>query len=284
MANLLTTATSGIKSVQNVLNGSVQAVVRPNKTNDPSTVDPTATGFIFDIPTGEKEELESDTTDHYTESGSFLNDHIVNKPIRITLNGLVGELVYRLPAGWLGTLRQVSGRLAGLAALEGNYTPGFVQKVQGILGNAQAAANLLNQYLQTAQSIAGIASSFYGPHKITSQKNAYNVLYGLWIKKTIFTISTPWADHPAMVIENMGFTQDQDSNDYSTIIIKFKEFRFAATKFTKFNGSDVSTDVTSVQNSAAAPQGPAGTSNTTTLYDLNQSGALKGKLTGFGSP
>ena len=54
-------------------------------------------GWMFDIPTGEDIELDSDITDHYVESGSFTNDHVVLKPIIITLSGYKGELIYTHP-------------------------------------------------------------------------------------------------------------------------------------------------------------------------------------------
>lgn len=267
MGDFFTSATTGTR---NLLNGTTRAIVRPNSRVNPMVVDPERPGWIFDIPTGENEDMESDTTDHYTESNTFINDHIVNKPIKITLTGMIGELVYRKPQdGFLGGLRQITGRLAGLSALGGNYTPGFVQTVQAILGKAQASANLANQALQASSGVAGIVSSFYGP-KITKQKEAYNTLYGLWKNKTIFTVTTPWADHPTMVITAIGFKQDQDSNDYSNITISFKEFRFADTKLIILHGSDVANDVTGAQATPGTAQGPAGT-NTTTLFDGVQS-------------
>ena len=54
-------------------------------------------GWMFDIPTGEDIELDADITDHYVESGSFVTDHVVLKPIIITLSGYKGELVYTHP-------------------------------------------------------------------------------------------------------------------------------------------------------------------------------------------
>ena len=262
-----------MSDISNLLNGSTRAVVRPNSRLNPLVVDPDRPGFVFDIPTGENADLESDTTDHYTESNTYVNDHIVNKPVKIMLSGLIGELVFRTPKdGFLGGLRQISGRLAGLSALGGNYTPGFVQTVQGLLGKAQAAANLANQALQATSSVSGVVSSFYGP-KITKQREAYNILSGLWKNKTIFTVTTPWADHPSMVITSIGFKQDQDSSEYSTLTISFKELRIADTKLIILQGSDISNDVTGAQSAAGTAQGPAGT-NTTSLFDAAQS--LKG--------
>lgn len=271
--NLLEQSAQVVSDFKTLLNGAAVTVLQPKGAQG-------LAGWVFDIPTGETVDLESDITDHYTEDNSFVNDHIVNKPIRIMMSGLIGELVYRVPSGWLGSLRQISGRLAQLSALGGNYTPGFVQTAQGILGKAQAAANLINQYLNQAQNAARAIASLFGP-QMTAQQKAFNQLSALWKAKTIFTVTTPWAYHPSMAIASMGFRQDQDSNDYSTITITLKEWRSASTKLTTYKGGDL-TNPTGIQKTDSTAQGPAGTSNTTTLYDLNNSGALKGKLAGLG--
>jgi hypothetical protein len=211
------------------------------------------------------QDFESDTTDHYTENGSFMNDHIVNKPKKITLNGFVGELVYNKPApGSLnGRLSQLAGRLGQLAGIGGNYTPGFTQAVQGIVGQAQAAAKQVEQVVGQVQGVLGAISSFYNNNKITKQRAAYDRLLGLWQSKTIFTITTPWDELSPMVISGMSFRQDADSNDYTTIKIDFKEFRFAGTSFVKLKGADVTVGATTaVQSAASESQGTAGSNKT----------------------
>ena len=50
-------------------------------------------GWVFDVPTGEEITLSADVTDHPTENGSFISDHVVVKPVMVTLSGYVGNLV-----------------------------------------------------------------------------------------------------------------------------------------------------------------------------------------------
>jgi hypothetical protein len=250
--NIPTSITQPVTDFQKFLNGASQYVIAPRGAKG-------VAGWVFDIPTGESEDFEADVTDHYTENGSFINDNIVNKPIRVSLSGLIGELVYRKPAGALGALTQVAGRLSQVAALGGNYSPGFVQKTQGILGQAQAAGNSINRYLDTAQNMVKSVSSLFGPQQ-TAQQKAYNDLTALWKAKTIFSITTPWAYHDSMTVATMGFRQDQDSDDYSTIVITFKEYRAAETKLSTFKGGD--TNLNAIQTSQPITQGTVGSDQT----------------------
>jgi hypothetical protein len=261
-----------LADISSLLDGAAVAVLKPLGAQG-------VAGFVFDIPTGESVDLESEVTDHYTEDNMFVNDHIVNKPVKIQLSGLVGELVYRKPQGILGTLALVGGGLASVAAFAGNYTPQFLQKAQGIIGKTQAVANQINQYLNQAQNALKAINSAFGAQQ-TAQQAAFNSLYALWRQKTIFSVTTPWYYFPQMGIVNINFRQDADSNDYSTVTFTLKEFRFAETKLSVFPGD--SPDINGIQTSAPVTQGNAGTNDTAAL-DLVKKNGLLGLVTGGGS-
>ena len=56
-------------------------------------------GWEFDIPESEQINLSAEITDNVVESGSFISDHVINKPIRLVLSGYKGELVDEPPEG-----------------------------------------------------------------------------------------------------------------------------------------------------------------------------------------
>lgn len=68
-----------------------KAIIRPN--NPP----PGIAGFLFDIPDDEWVELNSTITDHYTESNTAVQDNIALDPERVTVRGMVAELVQSIP-------------------------------------------------------------------------------------------------------------------------------------------------------------------------------------------
>ena len=51
-------------------------------------------GFKFHIPQTEMVKMESEVTDHYVDDNSVVQDHIIHKPVTITLTGLQGEYFY----------------------------------------------------------------------------------------------------------------------------------------------------------------------------------------------
>lgn len=277
MSDILPAISSTAGTLQNFLTGSAKAVLVPNFTGNPTVANEAAGGWVFDIPMGESEDFESDITDHYTEGGGYINDQIVNKPLRVTLTGLVGELVYRKPSGARGTLTQIAGRLSQVAAYGGNWTPGFVSKISLIIGRAQAVASLANNYLTQIQNASGVISGFMGT-STSAQKKAYDQLTYLWRRKTLFTVRTPWHQHSCMGIVSMSFKQDESSNDFSNITVTLKEFRIAQTKLSVFKGGD--TDVTAIQSSEGQSQGTAGVSNKTFLKSVGDGKPDFGTLPG----
>lgn len=68
-----------------------KAIIRPN--NPP----PGIAGFLFDIPEDEWVELASVITDHYVENNTAVQDNIALEPERVTVRGLVAELVMSAP-------------------------------------------------------------------------------------------------------------------------------------------------------------------------------------------
>ena len=118
-------------------------------------------GFVFDIPREESVDLVSDITEHYVESGSFINDHVVKKPVRITLSGYVGELVYSAPApGSLAAgLASLQSALSQVDAYVGPLAPQAEQTLMKIIAAAQYAAN---QAQAIAKQVKNVVSYFNG--------------------------------------------------------------------------------------------------------------------------
>jgi len=182
-------------------------------------------GFVFDVPDTEQLNLTSDITDHFTESNSFLNDHIVRKPISITLSGFIGELVFRTPSGIPGDIQELDNRLETVEAYAEDLTPGGVQTAQRVVGQVQVTISAINQTVGKVQNLVGL---FDGEEaEETLQAKAYQQLFALWKTGEIVTVQTPWAYFDSMAIRSINFTQNAESKEISDISVTLKEMRFA---------------------------------------------------------
>ncbi len=194
-------------------------------------------GWVFDIPTGESVDLSSDISEHYTESGSFVNDHVVLKPIRITLSGFIGELVFRVPQPGSAeyALEQIQNRLLIVNSYLGPLSQGATQKAAAIVAKAAYIFNQAQAMAKRAQNLVGMFSG--ADTGESAQTKAYLELVALWASKQILNVQTPWALFSSMIIETVSAKQDDQANDYSDISITLKEIRFANVQTVSFDNN-----------------------------------------------
>jgi hypothetical protein len=194
-------------------------------------------GFVFDYEAETSVTLQSEITDHYAEDGTVLNDHIVTKPVRVTLRGFVGELVYRRKSGVAGVLSTIASKLTTVDAYLGKYTPQAIGKIQGVLANAQTLTTKINNYADRAKNIVGMFQK--GAPGKTKQEQAFHKLRSLQTAGTMFTVEsgvnkeqspiisavTPFVFLDNMVIETVVFSQGEDTKFVSDITVTLKRRR-----------------------------------------------------------
>ena len=222
--NLVEQTSQGLADTQSYINNLFGGVVTPLTAQGVS-------GFVFDVPDIETVTLDSEITDHYTENNTFIQDQIVNKPVKIALTGLIGEVVFRAPTGLAKILASLASALATVSAYAPSWSQGGIQKTQAVVAGAQNGLNALNSYFDLAQNMLNVLSGS-GSNK---QTIAFNKLDALRSQKTICTVQTPYKYYPSMVIETISFTRNSDSNDLSSISITLKEFRAAEVQVITFD-------------------------------------------------
>lgn len=212
-------------------------------------------GWVFDIPTGESIDLDMDITDHFVESGSFVTDHAVTKPLIITLTGLIGELVYTVPqpGSFEYAASQLQSALTSVDAYLGPLTNGASQKLAVLAAQAGYVAGQVAAIQKRASNLIKFFSG--DDFSDTLQEKAFRDLAALWKSKQIVTVQTPWGFFGNMMIKSITPKQDQSSNDYTDFTITLKEMRFVDIKTTTFD-SGAFTSAIDAQAAAKANTGP----------------------------
>lgn len=209
--------TSQFTNIDTFLNNKTRAILSP-KTS------PGISGFVFDIPQTETITLSSDITDNFTEDNSFINDHRIIKPTKISLTGLVGELVIK--SGFQDLiLETLQSSLTTIDAYAGQYTNGMTQTIQEIFSTG---VNAVSRATQLANRAKNIILGFDGEGQYNNlQQRAFNNLRSLFQSNTILTVQTPWEYYDNMLIETVEFTQNEETEFETEISVTLKEIRFA---------------------------------------------------------
>jgi hypothetical protein len=215
---------------------------------------PGIAGFLFDIPISEQVRLNAQITDHYTEKNVSGQDHVAFEPSRITLTGLVSELVYSKSA-IEAYVQQVIDRLTPLGIL----SPSQSQSAQRYLSEASRLKSAVTSAVGQLSSLAGMFSGDYGK---SNQQKAYITLTTMYENRALITVETPWKTFENMIIENLTFEQDETTKDVSTVTAVFKEIRFfsVAEKWGQLVGR------IAAQKADVSDKGPAKGQDSSILY------------------
>ena len=183
-------------------------------------------GFVFDIPQTDTVNLTAEITDHWTETNVAIQDHIAFQPVKITLTGIVAELIWEKSKG-AAAAEQAIQRAMDVKALSPELAQGATQYLSGY--------EELNRQKDQAKKVYNDLNTFYDKNLIstTKQGKAYGILESMFYGRTLCTVNTPWKYFTNMAIENLTFNQDETTKDMTTVTVTFKQINsidVAATK------------------------------------------------------
>lgn len=192
----------------------------------PSTSPRGINGFLFDIPLSDQVKLTAQITDHYVEGNYAIHDHIALEPVRITLTGVLCELVYaQSPLERL--INQALDRLQPIQFVSPELAINPTQTA--LVRQTLAEANRLKSAVQKTADIAEDLYSWVtkGTPAETRQQEGFRFLKQLFDTREVGTVETPWATFTDMVIESVTFDQDEMTRDLTTVTAQFKQIRKA---------------------------------------------------------
>jgi len=220
--------------------GAYQPQNPPLSDGTPSKL-PQPKAFLFDYDGEQSVELSSDITDHFTESNNPIQDNIALKSVKIVTRGFISEL-NDIPPAFLQIARTIAQKLTAVSA----YAPSVSETAQIAYNQAfqayQTAISLANAAVAAWSSVGtktsnptilsgsefstnGLATSFSTLSTQSRQQIAFQIFYGYWASRTLFTIQTPWAVHSNMAIENVRAIQSEDTAIISEFECRFKQIR-----------------------------------------------------------
>lgn len=256
-----------IDSVRTVFNfGSIQDVMNSISVA-PQDFQGGIGGFLFSIPLEENLELESVITDYLIEENSSIEDNIALSPLRMTLSGVVAELVYSDIAATIFT-EKLAAKLGVLTPVMPNFGVEVMQYINRAQLEYQQLMNSYEQANDIMKSISGILNENLGndgEKKLDAQQKAFNFFYSVWRSRQLVSVETPWAAFGDCAIEGVSFKQGATSTEKTELTVKLKVLNFAKTKSSTYFG--VLGGRSKGQNSSKTnPQGGS-TRRSSALYD-----------------
>lgn len=190
-------------------------------------------GFKFNCPQREEILLQNDITDHYMDDGSVVQDHVVQRPIEITLSGLQGDYFYTVNKVE-AILSQITPVISLCKTALPLLTP-IVKQQKVLFQTAKAATGSTFNNLIKAEGAYFTANymdlfeTFQTIFKLKStQTRAYMFFEALWRSQLPFTVETTWRRFDNMVVKTVKPVRDNNA-DITDFTIVCKQVNFAST-------------------------------------------------------
>jgi hypothetical protein len=193
-------------------------------------------GFKFHVPETELVRFENEITDHYVDTGSAIQDHIVQKPIVITLNGLVGDYFYSnnkiedFLARIVPTLTLVKEFLPQITKTLGiKYGKDKLPKLKQVQVAGGPQAPIALEAHKNSFNLMDLFKLFQSLYKLKSaQTRAFLFFECLWKSRTLFSIETTWKRYDNMAVQSIQAKRDNNA-DITEFSITCKQITFANT-------------------------------------------------------
>lgn len=195
-----------------------QPQARPSKYGD---VPPNPPKFLFNQEGENIAESSSEITDHYVENNTAIQDHIALKPLMISVQGFVGELIS-------DQLDFAPGLDEGLNYIEGKLTP-LSQYAPDFTNDVLRFRNTATRIAQTTELIKDTVENVKEGLNSTQQQDAFNLFYSYQQNRILFTVQTPWAVFTDMALENIRTIQNDETRFMTSFELSFKQMNFVRT-------------------------------------------------------
>jgi hypothetical protein len=229
-------------------------------------------GFMTSSIVDETIDYRARSTITYLEDGTHVNEHIINEPTTITINGVVGD-VYKNKEAIEELLNRVNGPLGRIT----NYMP---YQTKAMIQKANAGVSYIRDYARKADDIinSGKAVLDFGDKSsgVSLQQQFMQQIKTLHETKQPVTIDTIGQQFKNMVLTSISFFTDATSPEIKYAIsaqqLRFVDNLFSASDdaFSKLKPSSASKEFASKAKSKAVAVGG------------NLSNAVKGKLAVMG--
>lgn len=188
-------------------------------------------GFLMDVVKETVVELQSEITDYPLETEDRIQSHYSKHPVKIKVSGVCSDIRVHDPNDqWnieriLDDLTEMSEKLTmisgalgvGKAVKYGTRVTSFMNTTHVLYRKLKESANMLSKVYNRIKGIED-------PNEPkTSQINAFEQLETMWSTGALLNVETPYKVYDNCVIENLSFTQPEDTLQQTMIDVTFKQ-------------------------------------------------------------
>jgi hypothetical protein len=187
-------------------------------------------GFTLFARVSDQTQYSTASPTSVVEDGSYIGDHLINAPIKISINGDVADVFFNAPSKSASDSRLPT--VGKTTSFLPERTPSQQQRVAKVTDSADDRRRGINEEISLGTNSGDFTGNKSGSKPIREQFIDFieSIHYG----KQLVTISMPYRTHDSMAINDVTITRD-NQRQALTFTLTAQKFRIAKTIF-----SDVS--------------------------------------------
>ena len=195
--------------------------------------------FTFHIVDREQVEMECDITNHYVDTNRPVQDHIAWKPLKITLQGKIGEYFNSIAENMEHSHSVAYYQVMGVinSYLPKNTDFAVIRKLKSAVSRLTGGNKIINTIANTLTSEAygvllnaikqlnyDLITPFQEQVQIerANQTQAYLTLQGLWMAGLPVRVKTSWQEYDNMIITSVKPLRDNNA-DITEFTVSFQK-------------------------------------------------------------
>ena len=186
-------------------------------------------GFTAMVRVRETYKLSAEVPVSPVENGSFANDHIILKPLTLTIEGSVSDVIRRASP----PIRQLVRLEAEIGNITSQYAPARtvaqLSRVAALVNDVTDAVRAIDNRAATGAQAAAFFGNQDSDSK-TPQEQFLDVIEAYHFARSLIAIDMPFRRHGNMVVT--AFTKSTDNQtDETTFSIEAQQLQFAELQF-----------------------------------------------------
>ena len=186
-------------------------------------------GFLMDVVKETTVDLQSEITDYPLETEERIQSHYSKHPVKIKISGICSDIRAHDPNDnveqLLDDLTEMSEKLTRIA---GNLGVGKAVKNGTRITSYMNATHILYRKIkETANRLSKVYNILSGREDTrdlkSSQINAFEQLENMWSTGALLNVETPYKVYKKCVIENLSFTQPENTFQQTMIEVTLKQ-------------------------------------------------------------
>jgi hypothetical protein len=195
-------------------------------------------GFTDFAKEGEELSLESTITDLYVEDNTALQQGMSNKPLQVTIRGIVSDLQFQFAQSTTTQIAQGVEKLTVAAAFLPTLSAAEQAKRDAV-ESARIGDDPYEIYSNTLNPSYNLYTLFQNAATaLTTDGRFFQFFKALRDAKVPFSVDTRWGFFNDMLLESLRPASINGVTNASAFEMKFKQVRFASTQTVPFDASN----------------------------------------------